>query len=191
MNRPCCINNAFQHARVRVHRAYTLVEMLLTVAILAIAATMVIPSMGDSDTLRVQAAIRVIVADLTFAQSDALAFQQRRAIVFNEATNSYAIYEVNGATLDQTNDLLDSNFGVGGQYIRNLNDNVYAGATISDIDFDYGGTLVFGSAILIFDELGGPALEAVGAARNPDLVSVALERQVLKQGGEIRQVRIE
>lgn len=136
--------------------------MLLTVAILGIAAMFVIPSMGDSDTLRVQAALRVIVADITFAQSDAMAFQQRRAIVFDAATNSYAIYEVNGSTIDPANDLLDSNFGVGGQYIRNLNDPTYAGAQMSDISFSYAGTLAFGTSIMIFDELGGPVDSLVG-----------------------------
>jgi prepilin-type N-terminal cleavage/methylation domain-containing protein len=57
----------------RARRAYTLVEMLITVVILAIAAALVIPSMGQTGVLRVQGALRMVVSDLTTAQSDAVA----------------------------------------------------------------------------------------------------------------------
>src|SRR5688572_202575 len=75
-------------------RAYTLVEMLVVVAILGIAGALVIPSMGQAGVLRIHAAVRTLVSDLTFVQTDALAYQQRRAVIFDEDANSYTLAEV-------------------------------------------------------------------------------------------------
>ena len=65
-------------------RAYTLLEVLVVVTILGTAAAIVVPSMGSAGNLRVQTAVREVIADITFAQSDAVAYQTRRAIIFFE-----------------------------------------------------------------------------------------------------------
>lgn len=69
--------------RSRSRGGYTLIELVITLALLGIAGTMVIPAMTQSGVLRTQAAVRTIVADITFLQGDALAYQERRAIWFN------------------------------------------------------------------------------------------------------------
>jgi len=132
-------------------RGYTLIEVLVVITILGIAGALVIPSLGQTHVLRVQAAVRTIVSDITYAQSDALAFQSGRAIVFDPDTNSYRLVEVTGITLDPVNDTLYDPTGPGQQYVVSLEDPRFGGATMQDADFDGGVTL-------IFDEMGGPVV---------------------------------
>lgn len=140
---------ANRHAR----HAFTLIEVLVTVAILAIAAAMVIPAMGTTGVLKVQGAIRQIVSDITFAQSDAISMQQGRAVKFDPSTNSYRIVQVIGSTTDDSNTLYDPSRG-GGRYVVNLNDGDYNGATIA--------STTLSNNILIFDDMGTPVTTAGG-----------------------------
>lgn len=121
-------------------RAYTLVELLVVVAILGLAASVVGPAMGGVGVLRVQAAVRTIVADITEAQSDALASQRGRAIVFHPDENRWDVVEVNGAVLDPVLDLIRSGA------IRGAD---FGDSKLVSADFD-------GDAVLIFDEMGAP-----------------------------------
>lgn len=136
-------------------RGYTLIEILVVVAVLGIAGALVIPSMGQTSVLRVQSAVRAVVADISFAQSDAIAYQQRRAIVFDTvldgdlSDNGYTVCSVTGPAIDVDTDALYDSFGPDDKYIVTLNDPRFAGSTIVDVDFD-------GTPSLIFDELGGP-----------------------------------
>lgn len=133
-------------------RGYTLIEVLVVVTVLGIAAAVLIPNVGAAHALRVQAAVRTIVSDLTFAQSDALAMQEPRAIVFDVETNSYTLVEVVGGVIDPEANAMFDNSGPGGRYVRNFNADEYGGARIVAADFD-------GDAILIFDEMGSPQAE--------------------------------
>lgn len=127
--------------RIARARAYTLLELLIVVAILGIASAMVIPQMGSTNVLRIQAAVRTIVADINFAQSDALARQQARAIVFDPANNKYTLVEVPGNVINMVDDLM---------YEVDFNNAVkFHSARIDSAAFD-------GDQVLIFDELGGP-----------------------------------
>lgn len=147
-------------------RGYTLIELLIIVALLGIAGALVIPSMTQGTTLQTQAGVRTMVSDLTFAQADAMAFQSRRVIVFgrvpewDEASsrwvtvegNGYTLYDVpsGAATLDLDNDVMwdpaERNERPLG---RNFDNEDFGGATIQNADFN-------GDEWLIFDELGGP-----------------------------------
>ena len=130
-------------------RGYTLVEILVVVTVLGIAAAMVIPEMSSAHSLRVQAAVRTIVADITLAQSDALAMQEARAVVFDIETNSYTLVEVVGGVVDpETNAMFDTG-GPGGRFVRDFGDDVYGGSRITAAVFDDDATL-------IFDEMGSP-----------------------------------
>ncbi len=134
---------------------YTLIEVLLVVIILGIASSMIIPSMGSAQVLRIQAAMRSIVADMTFAQSDALGYQQRRAVFFDVANNRYSVIEVNGAVLDPINDVLFDATRSTGRMEVDLNSTRFGGAQLISANFD-------GDSALIFDELGGPVQTPTG-----------------------------
>jgi prepilin-type N-terminal cleavage/methylation domain-containing protein len=128
------------HSDIRA-RAYTLIEILIVVVMLGIASAVAMPSLRSTDTLRVQSTVRAIVADINFAQSDALARQQGRALVFDKVHNKYAILEVHGATLDPSTDTVYS--------VDLNNERKFHSSRIDDASFD-------GSNVLVFDELGGP-----------------------------------
>jgi prepilin-type N-terminal cleavage/methylation domain-containing protein len=133
-------------------RAYTLIEVLVVVTVLGIAAAMIVPSMDSAGVLRVQAAVRTVVADLTFAQSDALAFQNGRAVVFYPDENRYVICEVRGTTIDPDNDRISES---------RFNASRFGDSRIHGARFGDGSTL-------IFDEMGGPVTEAGGNVPAPN-----------------------
>jgi len=150
-------------------RGFTLVEVLIVVVLLGIAGALVIPSMAQTGVLRVQAAVRTIVADITYIQGEAVAYQARRAIWFGKVAqwssatsswnfvdgNGYVLAEVNGPTLDLNIDHMVDPSDPSTPYFRNFDMDKYGGSVISAAAFD-------GNALLIFDELGGPVADLSG-----------------------------
>lgn len=130
-------------------RAYTLVEMLIVVAILGIASAIVIPSVGQAGTLRGQSSVRAVVSDLAFAQSDAMAFQAGRAVVFDVEENRYVVCTVNGAVVDPETDAIYDSSREGGIMGIDLDDALFGTARLESVDIDGGN-------MLVFDEMGAP-----------------------------------
>ncbi|MBL8746558.1 MAG: hypothetical protein JNK58_09420 [Phycisphaerae bacterium] len=149
--------------------AFTLIEVMLVVVMLGIAGVLVIPSMSQTNVLRVQSTVRTLVADIAFLQSDAVAYQSRRAIVFGVvprknpdsgtwefvAGNGYTLAEVRGASLDLATDALIDPDDSSRPFGRDFSEARYAGAVLSNPSFN-------GDSMLIFDELGGPVAELQG-----------------------------
>lgn len=140
---------SLRHSR----HAFTLIEVLVTVAILAIAAAMVIPAMGTTGVLKVQGAIRQIVSDITFAQADAISLQQGRAVRFDPGSNSYRVIQVIGSTVDDSNTLYDPS-RPGGRFVVSLNNGDFGGATVA--------STTLSNNTLIFDDMGTPVTTAGG-----------------------------
>lgn len=154
-------------ATSRTRAAFTLVEVLVVVVLLGIAGAMVVPSMRNVGVLRIQAAVRTLVSDVTIMQSDALAHQTRRVMIFGKVAvqdpasdgweitdgNGYTIYNPppGAATLDPNvmNDVAVDPDDPSRPYTRDFDHDRFAGAEITNVDIN-GGTW------LIFDELGGP-----------------------------------
>ncbi|MDQ7014428.1 MAG: prepilin-type N-terminal cleavage/methylation domain-containing protein [Planctomycetota bacterium] len=133
---------------------YTLVEMLLVILILGISGALVIPHTSQARVLRIHAAVRTLVSDITYAQTDALAYQQRRALIFDEAANTYTVAEITVSTGgDVTYTPLFYAGGPSGQHVVDFNSGSFDGAHIRAVDFD-------GDGVLIFDEIGAPVLDA-------------------------------
>lgn len=156
----CSTGRGGRPDRAASPRAYTLVEVLVVVVVLGIAAALVVPSIGSAGVLRVQAAVRTVVSDIAFAQADALAYQQRRAILFYPDSNAYMLAEVQVTMIGEgqtevTYEPLLLRGGPDDRYIINFNDSRFSGAEILSASFD-------GESILIFDELGGPVADPAG-----------------------------
>ncbi len=73
---------------------FTLVEVLMVVIIMGIAGMIIVPQMLNASTLGVQAASRAVVADTLYLQSNAIASQRKRRLVFNVAENWYGLYDL-------------------------------------------------------------------------------------------------
>lgn len=141
-------------------RAYTLVELIIVIAILGIAAALVAPRLGDRGDFDTQAVVRKLVADLTFAQMDALANQEFRRVQFLQDPDDgkflgWCIVRLGETELGLPFDpstaryVSDPLSGSGGQRFVLEEDGRFAGARVDLPDFDVG------RAFVTFDELGG------------------------------------
>lgn len=192
---------------MRAMRGFTLVELLVTVTVLAIATALVIPQMSQTGVLRVQSAVRTITSDIAQAQTEAMAYQTRRALYFGvvlAAGDDLAFEEGNGYAVVEptTEELTVENLGnyamfmpeKGGEpYARGFaNSQVYGGAVIEAASFD-------DQPVLMFDELGGPIASLnTGATGNggsvivrSDAYGIAYEIEVEAMTGRINVNRIE
>lgn len=155
-----------QRRRNPVRRGITLIEILIVVVLLGIAGSMVIPSMAQVGVLRIQSGLRTAVSDIAFLQSDAMAAQARRAVVFGRVAryntvsgvwefvegNGYTLYApIPGATtIDLANDWMVHPDSSGLRpFSRDFTSQDFGGAVIENVNFN-------GTQTLVFDELGGP-----------------------------------
>lgn len=128
---------------------YTLLELMVVLVLMGIAAALVVPNVQGSESIRIQTAVRAIAADIMYAQSDALAYQARRAVVFDAASNSYWIAEVTSDELDFDTDAMYKIDGPDQRFLVDVDITSGNAAQLVSADFD-------DDAILVFDELGGP-----------------------------------
>jgi len=122
-------------------RAYTLIELLVVVTVLGIAATMVVPAFSQTGTLRLQAAVRLIVSDLTQLQSDAVALQAPQGAFFSVAdgVSSYVMGPVVGGVLDAS---------PGVAVTRTISGEEFGNSRLASLNLSEGAVW--------FDPLGGP-----------------------------------
>ncbi len=123
-------------------RAFTLIEMLCVILILAIAAVIVIPQINSRGDLKAAAASRAIMADFVYAQTRAIDRQTTEYITFNAAAQTYALQEgTPPATL--TNPVTQS------PYVQVFGGSGFTEVTLTSAAFD-------GKTTIAFDEIGAP-----------------------------------
>ncbi len=152
-NRPRCVRP----------RSYTLIELIMVMAVLALAAALLVPNFVGSETMKLQAAVRLFIADLSFAQSDALANQEFRRVVFYDDGSGYCIIEVAAAEATPA-DLDDPGviyvydpLGTMGQYIVDYTtDNRFEGVSISAATID--DVVLADRPEITYDLMGGTVL---------------------------------
>ena len=133
---------------LRPGTGFTLIEVLMVVAIIAIAGAVVVPQMLQAGTFHSQAAARVVIADLLYAQNDAIAAQAPRRIVFEPNLNRYRLTDEQGTTLTAN---WMSGGDAGANYLVDFAaDRRFSGVQITLADFADTTTLEF-------DDLGAPS----------------------------------
>jgi prepilin-type N-terminal cleavage/methylation domain-containing protein len=152
------------NARSMLKRGYTLIELLIVVAVLGLAGAMLVPILGERGDFDTQGAVRRLAADLMFAQSDALANQEHRRLMFipdPDADGQFVGWcilklreselglEFDADTARYVNDPL-APAGADGRFIVNLKTDGRFGETfVASAELDGGATFV------TYDELGG------------------------------------
>lgn len=120
------------------HRGLTLVELLVVVAIIGIAAGVLIPMITDQSDMRMRASTETLISDLLFAQTWAIANQRQCRIAFDTGTESYTVQDYAGATLNhpvlKTPYVMDY---ANHEYLRNV--------TLDTVSVGGGATLAFSS----------------------------------------------
>ncbi len=153
INRSCHRNRGY---------AYTLIEVLIVVTLLGLASALLIPYLVHGDSMQLQAAVRHVVADISFAQSDALSHQEYRRVHFYDDGSGYCLVRVDQADIGsefdaETADYIHDPIAPGheaGHYIFDLStEEGFDGVSITDVDIDGDD-----GHDLYFDPLGGTVM---------------------------------
>lgn len=136
--------------RSSLRSGFTLIEMLSVVVILAIVAMVAVPELSASDEMTADAAARVLVSDLLYAQSQAIATQQMQYVSFTSAdansSGGYGIYAATPLTTPVTNPVSQKPYTVAFG-----SESEFENAKLNSVSLD--GTA---NTVLAFDELGQP-----------------------------------
>ncbi|MGD0137305.1 MAG: type II secretion system protein [Tepidisphaeraceae bacterium] len=137
-------------------RAFTLIEVLVVVLILGIASALILPEVSGQDDMSAAAAARTVMGDLLYAQNRAIAMQQYAYVAFNQAGQSYSLYDgtsAGPATTPLTHPVNGINyvmtFGKAGP------NNVASDVTLGSVNFN-------GQSTIAFDETGVPYFYSSG-----------------------------
>jgi prepilin-type N-terminal cleavage/methylation domain-containing protein len=141
-----------------VRSAYTLVELVIVMTILGIAAVLLIPHMSDRGDTEIQAAARQLVADISWAQCDAVAGQGFRRLHFYNDGRGWCLVTVDDSTFTTTFNEATAIFAEdpwrtrrgGGDFIVDfVADERFHNVQVVDV------TTAEGGRDLTFDRLGG------------------------------------
>ncbi len=145
--------------QLHVHRSgWTLIELLVTVAILVVSSYVLIPYATSGDSSSGQAASRMVVTEILAAQMDAVATQGYRRIQFFEDGSGWCVEELNSDQLATSFDFETANFAADaiesqGQKQQSITrfteDTRFCSISIQKVQFD--GL----SLNVIFDPTGG------------------------------------
>lgn len=78
---------------------FTLVELLVVVAIIGIASGIIIPMISDQSDFRLRSASETLIADLLYAQTWAIANQRQCQIAFDINNERYTLYDNSGTVI--------------------------------------------------------------------------------------------
>ncbi len=117
--------------------AFTTVEILIVVSLIAIVASLVVPLVSDTRVTQLRAAAQMLVADLQFAQMESIAHgQDGRVVVFDTVNQTYHIGTQSNPTTPITNPTDGKSYTVqfGSGRASELQDVTIAGYTLDGDD---------------------------------------------------------
>ena len=126
---------------------FTLVELIIVVVILSIAALIAVPMMSNAADIQVRAAANKIAADLDYVKSMAITHLGRYYIIFFETDESYEIREY------PSNDVIEHPVNPGLFVVDFSTDGRMSRVNIASAEFDSGSSV---SNAIMFDYLGSP-----------------------------------
>ncbi len=150
-----------------------MLELMIVLAIMAIAAAIVVPIASSAGSMRLRAAVNMVAADLEYAKSMSISRGQRYSVVFDSVNEEYRIVDSNEATISHP-------VRMGDYVVSFRNDSRLSGVEIVSAGFD-------GVSTVGFDYLGIPY--SVPAAGPAQLVGAGVVR--MRAGGTERTVSVE
>jgi prepilin-type N-terminal cleavage/methylation domain-containing protein len=161
------------NARI-VRHGFTMIELLVVVAILAIAAAIVVPMASSAGSMQLRAAVNMVAADLEYAKSMSISRGQRYAVQFFDVVGGiYHQYKV----VDQNGNAVRHPITQKAEYVVSFqNDSRLGQVEISGVNFN-------GTDKISFDSLGSP-FDGNGANLNTGVIT-------LQAGGITRTVNVE
>ena len=149
---------------------FTLVELIIVIVIISIAALTAIPMMSSAASVQIRSAANMLTADLEYAKSMSISRGQNYSVVFDKDAESYRIEDQDGNVIPHP---VKKGFG----YVIDFqNDGRLNKVDIVDADFD-------ATSVVKFDYLGSP-YNGNSSPLNSGVVS-------LKAGGTTTTVRVE
>ena len=137
---------------------YTLAEMVVVLTLLGIAAVLLIPQLSDRGDTEIQAAARQLVADITWAQCNAVESQEYRRLHFYDDGRGWCLVRITDSTFanafdSETADLAEDPWRTrrgNGDFIVDFSaDERVQSVQVVDV------TLAEGGRDITFDRLGG------------------------------------
>jgi Tfp pilus assembly protein FimT len=151
-------------------RAFTIIEILIVVVLLAIAGMMVVPMMSSAASIQIESAANIVAADLEYAKSMAISRGQNFSVVFDKAAETYQIK-------DQNDNVIPHPVKKGFNYVVDFrNDRRLNRVDIFDANFD-------ATSEVKFDYLGSP-INGNNTALNSGVIS-------LQAAGVTKTIRVE
>jgi prepilin-type N-terminal cleavage/methylation domain-containing protein len=149
----------------RNRKGFTLIEIIVVVVILSIAAMMAIPVVSNAADIQVRAAANRIAADLDYTKGMAITHQKRYAIIFSESGESYEIrVEPFGS-----GDVIDHPVNPGSFVVDFGSTGDLDRVDIDSADFDSGTSV---SNAITFDYLGSPYSGTSGTSLLTGLITL-------------------
>jgi prepilin-type N-terminal cleavage/methylation domain-containing protein len=109
---------------------FTVIELLIVVVILAIAALTAIPMMSSASSMQIRSATNLVMADLEYAKSMAITRGQNYSVVFDPSADSYQIK-------DQDDNVISHPVKKGFDYIVSFpNDSRLNRVDVTNVDFN-------------------------------------------------------
>lgn len=134
-------------------RGFTLVELLIVIVIISIAALTAVPMMSSAASMQIRSAANMLAADLEYAKSMAISRAQYFSVVFDAGADSYRIE-------DQYGNVLPHPVKKGFSYVIDFqNDGRLNKVDIVSVDFD-------STSKVTFDYLGSPYNGTLGPLNN-------------------------
>ena len=156
-----------------VRHRFTMIELLVVVAILAIAAAIVVPMASSAGSMQLRAAVNMVAADLEYAKSMSISRGRRYAVVFDKTTETYRVTDASGTTISHP-------VKTGFLYTVDFRDDGRLGQVdIVDVSFDSKNAVSF-------DSLGSPWSGTGGSATQLNSGVITLQA-----GGITRTVNVE
>ena len=152
------------------HRAFTLVEVIVIVVILAIAALIAVPVFTGASQTQLKAAADKLAADMEYAKSMAVTMQKNYKVTFDLNQESYSLR-------DDLDSVIPDPIRKGSSYIVTYpQESRLDGVTVISADFN-------GTTTVQFDYTGTP-LDAAGNA-------IATGSVTIGAGGHTMVIRVE